>query len=181
MDQREQARLKKEPFKTMVTDLLPTTVDALRGWREPPGAYVLFEARKKRLGSDYSHYDHSSLFTLWVEHRPSQESKIQHYVRKGYKPIHYGKFPDFNDPDPIRRQMAITHAGKDRRNPWKHLEAVVLEAMRNASGVTALAVVEAEKKAIEAKAKEMQEQNRTLERRVLELEAKRKEAQKNGA
>lgn len=157
---REELRLEQPPFQTMVPtkDLHPDTVDALRGWRPPRGAYVLFEKKQYNVVRDEPHRVGGGLFTLWLEERPEQWGKIPYYKDKGFRVIHYGKFPKLNDPDVARAKKARAHSGKDMINPWdimaKRLDG---EIAGDPHAIEKLAAVENERQALEQKLKAAEE------------------------
>jgi len=148
---KEEARMKKEPFATMVE--VPDSVkDLLRGWRPPvETAYILFQSRVYNISTEEWQ---DSTFTLNVDGRPEQTEKLQYYCMvKGYKIIHYGNFPKANHPNPRIAAKARMHTGSDNVNPWDVLEAACkqymgVEQSRNARESELLKKLEeAEKKA----------------------------------
>lgn len=158
---REAERLKKEPFKTMVKPTHEETVDALRGWVEPRGAYVLFERKKYLIQQDTSIRVGWGIKTLWLEDRPEQSEKIRYYQSKGYKIIHYAKFPSLNDENPKRRERALMYSQGTGINPWDEIKKLCEREIRGDSELRAkLAQVETEKRALEVKFQaEMEKKN----------------------
>lgn len=148
--QREAARLKAEPFKTLVSEMQDETRDQLRGWNPPRGAYILLEKRRLHLRPDTSIVPGYGLQTIWVEDRPDQAEKLRAAVRKGCRILHYANFPKLNDPDPARAAKARMHGGPDHRNPWDTLEREVRQIM-GLDNSGKLAELEREKQALEAK------------------------------
>jgi hypothetical protein len=150
----EVERLKKEPFKTLVPhdQLREGTVDELRGWREPKGAYILMEKRQFFIQPDASIKVTYNLHTLNVEERPEQIHQVRYYMTKGARVIHWAHFPKLNDEDPMKARKARAHSGPHGRNPWDELEAALISIMRgNPSWKEEKAKLENEKNALEAK------------------------------
>lgn len=117
--EREAKRLTMEPFKTMIAPTNKETIDALRDWQEPATAYVLLERKGKNIVGVNRAEQSYSLMTLDLWGRPMQPHKLQYYVtQKGYKILHYGKFPKHNDPNPVFARAVKLHQGPDGRNPW---------------------------------------------------------------
>jgi hypothetical protein len=150
---REEQRLKKEPFKTLITDgLREDTVNALRGWVPPPGAYILLERRKNFLQPDLSVRVGYGLQTINVEERPEQFERLRRQVRKGARVIHYANFPTLNDPNPSRAAKVRGHSGPMGRSPWDALEAEVKSLLgTNPNWKEEKAKIEAERNALEMK------------------------------
>lgn len=144
---REEKRLLKDPFPTMSEVINNDTLDELRGWKEPQGAYVLFESRVRALSAEGAVL-RNSLFTLRCEDKPEVVDKIYYYTRKGYRPIHYANFPEANDPNPARAQKVKLHMGSDQLNPWHQLKRVLNNLMNKDGQHTSLVK---EKKGLEDK------------------------------
>jgi hypothetical protein len=124
--EREERRLKLEPFKTNVAPMHEDTVNALKGWRPPAdgGAYILFEKKQWNLTGEGSGEWGGGLMTLSVEARPEQTSKIDEYTTypKNFRVLHWGNFPKLNDPNPERAKKARIYSGPNGSNPWDQLE-----------------------------------------------------------
>lgn len=105
----------------------PEVKKMLETWREPRFAYVLFETKVRNFSKDSSGNFPSeptiqrSTMTLNVESRPDVGAKLNYYLRKGYKIIHWGNFPKTNDAIPSRAQMVRLHSGAKGENPWDSL------------------------------------------------------------
>lgn len=138
--EREQARLKKEPFKTMAEVVNPETLDALRGWVEPGYAYILLELPTRWMIGDGESRIGTSLTTMNLENRPEQESRFYYLTRKGARPIHYGNFPRHDHPNASRSIKAKHHTGPDHINPWNHMAGIVRQQMLREQGRTELEV-----------------------------------------
>jgi len=126
-EEREQSRLKKEPWKTKI-EVPETVADLLRGWNPPKEmAYILFQTKNYEIGAEEWR---DGTFTLNVDGRPEQTEKVAYYVmQKGYKIIDYGNFPRANHPNPRIAMKAQIHTGPDRINPWDVLENVCKQFM----------------------------------------------------
>jgi len=109
-EKKEKARLALKPFVTKVEPISKQTLDNLKGWREPQGAYVLYEKKYREWGQDKNGEVTFSTHTLLIGVRPDQGAKIEWYVRaKGMRVIHWGNFPKINDADPKRAAIAKQH------------------------------------------------------------------------
>jgi len=119
-DEREKARLAKPPFETMVS-VSDEVKNELRGWKPPKDrAYILFQSKNYEYSRERWY---EALFTLDVDGRPEQASRVDYYVmQKGYRIIHYGNFPKPNHPNPAIAKKAQMHIGSDMVNPWDDLE-----------------------------------------------------------
>lgn len=128
---RDIARLKKEPFKTMFDPEQPQTVAALRGFREPNYAYVLFERWRIELVQDGDPVKNYGLFVFSVEDRPDQQPKIEFFIRKGYRILHWGKFHYLDSASEESSKKARMH-----KNAWTKLEQD-LQRLANTTNVIA--------------------------------------------
>lgn len=117
---KEQARLEKEPFKT-IAEPREEVLNELRGWKPPARntAYILFESKHYFLNKEAWGY---GLHTLNVEARPDQTEKIKYYLSKGYRIIHFDNFPKTNDPNPERAKQARMHTNESGVNSYDILE-----------------------------------------------------------
>lgn len=128
---RDDRRMAKEPFKTIVPPLNEETLNKLRGWREPNRAYILLERKYKEMTDESIHWD---IMEINVESRPtSGTNKLKHYVMgKGWRVIHYGNFPKLNDTNPQRARLARIHIDPETgQSAWDALEKDVLAYMQN--------------------------------------------------
>lgn len=115
---RDIKRLSREPFQTKYPALEDQTVDALRGFKPPTHAYVLFERwRIELVGEDAEPIKNFGLFVFNVEHRPEQAHKIEFFVRKGYRILHWGNFHYLTDNDKESQKLAAMYD-----NAWAKLE-----------------------------------------------------------
>lgn len=151
---RDAQRLKKPIFATRVDVISDEAKDDLKGWREPNYAYVLFESRVFDVKREAWV---GGLFTLNVDGRPEVGQKLQQYKRKGYRIIHWGRFPTSNHPNPaVQAKVLLYRGGPDKRNPWDELESDLLNEI-NGGDVQLMqkkmADLEARAQAAEAKAK----------------------------
>jgi hypothetical protein len=153
---KEENRLKKEPFKTLFPPDFDETSEHLKGWVEPTYAYVLFEARGRRVVGEGDFEVCTRLFTMNVEARPEQSEKVQYYLNKGFKIIHYGNFPTFSDPNPQRAQMAILHSKGSGSNMWHELKKFLDLHMKQGNAQAENIKLKAEKDALEQKIAEFQ-------------------------
>ncbi len=101
------------------------TVDHLKGWSPPVGAYVLLEAHVTHVYGQGDSEPGTRLMTLNVENRPEQVEKIIYYHNKGFKPIHYGNFPKLGS------EKATRYSRGGKGNPWGALERQLLRFMDN--------------------------------------------------
>lgn len=116
--------------KIPLHELKPETLTYLKGWKRPTFAYVLFEKREIHLGRDMQYRMGTGLFTLTLENRPEQESKLNYYVfKKRFRIIDYGNFPRLNDPNPMRADKARMYSGHKGANPWDAMEQAILGMM----------------------------------------------------
>jgi hypothetical protein len=119
--EKEANRLKGEPYKTMVPPLEQSTLDDLKGWKQPRYAYVLFESRQWSVKTEKWG---RSTFTLNVDARPDQLEKIDYYLNKGFRVIDYGSFPKSNSEDSrVQARVALYRSGPESPNPWDTLKA----------------------------------------------------------
>jgi len=157
--EREDRRLALEPFKTMVTELAPETKDQLRGFREPGHAYILLESIVYHATGENGQWRKGhSITTLNMENRPEQIGRVQYYISKGSRPIHFAKFYKTNDENPARAAKAKMHTGPDHRNPWDHMAAFLKNAMNQKTAAS----YESEKLGLEKKIQDEIDRNATL-------------------
>ena len=110
-------------MKTMIEPTFEQTKEKLKGHRPPPFAYVLFETNEiNNMATGDKVLDHG-LFTLRVDQRPDIGGKLDQYLAKGFKILHYDNFPKMNDDNPARAQMAKIHSKPGGRSAWDILEA----------------------------------------------------------
>ena len=148
---REALRLQKRPLETMIVEgLHEDTIDQLRGWVPPNGAYILLEQRKFFIQPDQTLKAGHSLQTIWVEDRPEQQERLRRQIRKGARVIHYANFPKLDDPNPARAAKAKLHSGPTGINPWDQLEKEIRQLMGNDQTGTVMKL-EREKQALEVK------------------------------
>jgi hypothetical protein len=114
-------RLSRPVFKTRYTPSTPAVEDALRGFVEPPYAYVLFERWRIELLPDASPVRSEGLFVHNVEGRPEQVVKIEFYLRKGFRILHWGNFHFLSDSNKESAKKAAMHA-----NAWATLQEDLL-------------------------------------------------------
>lgn len=115
--EKEEARKQKAPFETMLAPIQAEAIEELRGWKPPNGAYVLFERPYYDVKSESIRY---CLSTWNVHHRPDQIGKIQFFISKGFRPIHYGKFPSASSPSIAVQNRVKLYSGEGA-NPWSVL------------------------------------------------------------
>lgn len=163
---REEQRKKAEPFKTMAVVSHSDTINALRGWREPSTAYVLFEIPALHNTGNGGFRWGAKICTINIEHRPEQESRFYYLIRKGGRPIHYANFPKASDNDSRRLQLYKMHTGPDGINPFDEMARLVDRTIRRNEGTEQEI---AEKRGLEAKLEIERENVRRLKE---ELEAK---------
>ena len=136
LSKRDLVRLKKEPFITMVKPRSAETIDQLRGWTPPRGAYVLLENVVKHLSANADPRIGTSLISHNVDNRPDHQGwKLREYQRKGATVLHYGNFPKTNDPIEAKSAKAQLYSGPGKKNPWDALEQEVKEIMRANPGI----------------------------------------------
>ena len=126
LPKRDIKRLAKEPFATRYAPLEEQTRDALRGWTPPREAYVLFERWSIELVSDAEKRTRYTTFTFNVEARPEQFHKIEFYIRKGYRILHWGNFHFLTDKDEESVKLAQLH-----KNAWQRLENELIRTVEN--------------------------------------------------
>lgn len=159
---RDLKRLAKPAFVTRCTPSTPEVEDALRGWAEPSHAYILFERWSMELNEDRERVRSNRLFIFNVEHRPEIFHRIEFFVRKGFRILHWGRFPRMDDSNKERMKLAAMH-----QNAWVHLESD-LERLANQVNVK----VENEK---------LMSENDALKKKLAEYEAKRSAASKSAS
>jgi primosomal protein N'' len=101
------------------------TIQYLTGWSPPKGAYVLFETREWHLKSDGVRELGTGLMTLNAESRADIAHQVDFYLNKGFRILHYGNFPKFNDQNPARAAKAQHYSQGAGVNPWDALEKYV--------------------------------------------------------
>lgn len=105
------------------------TLQYLKGWRPPKGAYVLFETKEWHLKSDGIREVGTGLMTLNAESRADIAHQVDYYLNKGYRILDYGNFPKFNDQNPSRAAKAQHYSQGAGINPWDALEKYVRQKM----------------------------------------------------
>lgn len=121
MTNKEEERLKKEPFETMIRVNEPEVLDELRGWKPPNHAYVLFKRRMYDVKEERVRW---TLATLNVDTRPEQMPRIEFYVfKKGFKVIHWGNFPRADSNNIQHQQKVKLYSEGKGINKWALLEA----------------------------------------------------------
>lgn len=161
---------KEQVFETRVKPTSEETYRYLKGYRPPRTAYVLFEKQEfKVIGGDGEIEYGTGLFTLNVEHRPEQIAKINQYLGKGFKVLHYDNFPGVHHTNSVRMAKAKLYSqGENQKNPWEELQAHLDASIENnPHWRSEMAVKDERLAAAELKAAE-------LERRMAEMEAKLK-------
>lgn len=125
--EKEKLRLKKPPFKTNIEPFSPTTLDNLKGWKEPNGAYILLEKKYYEYGRNADGAIKFTTHTMWIGTRPDQIEKLRYNVQaKGMRILHWGKFPKLNSPDPREAQLAKAHVNPESgRNAYDLLENAI--------------------------------------------------------
>lgn len=101
------------------------TLKYLTNWRPPKSAYVLFETREWHLKSDGVREPGTGLMTLNAESRADIAHQVDIYLNKGFKILHYGNFPKFNDQNPARAAKALHYSQGAGVNPWDALEKYI--------------------------------------------------------
>lgn len=115
-------------FVTMIEPTYDETKTKLNGWVPPRGAFVLFETTEVKYSLDGSKRIGHDLFTLNVDNRPMQAAKLQHYLKKGFKILHYGNFPSLSDPNTADKARLHSEGGK--RPHWDILKSEVNHYMQ---------------------------------------------------
>jgi hypothetical protein len=151
---REAARLRKDPYPTAVAPDHDETLDHLRGWVPPNGAYVLFEAPVRHTRDEGVFEWGTRLHTMTVEYQPEQKELIQYYLAKGHKILHYANFPKFNDSNQERARRAVMYSQGKGVSPWDELEAFLKVMMRKGNAERDNVKLREEKSALEAKVAE---------------------------
>jgi len=118
-------------FKTQVPPTRDETLTYLRGFRPPSTAYVLFEKQEIKVLGDGVRDFGTGLFTLNVEHRPEQITKVNQYLGKGFKVLHYDNFPGIHKTDSVAMRKARLYGGENQKNPWEELKASLDASIKN--------------------------------------------------
>lgn len=142
-------------FETMIEPTYDDTKVALTGWVPPRGAYILFETTEVKYSLDGSKRIGHGLFTLNVDNRPMQAAKMQHYLKKGFKVLHYGNFPSLSDPNTADKARLHSEGGK--RPHWDILKSEVNHYMK----MDPLAIGKVEKTVEELRAELAEEKRKT--------------------
>lgn len=116
-------------MKTMIEPTYEETKEKLKDHRPPPYAYILFETNEIAFSSNGDRKLDHGLFTLRVDQRPAIGPKVDQYLQKGFKILHYDNFPKLNDNNPARAQMARQHSRPGGGTDWDALEARVKRLM----------------------------------------------------
>lgn len=118
-------------FKTKI-EPKESTKKELENWREPKHAYILFETRvndQRKIDGVWVENKTTGIMAFNVQNRPDVGNKINFYIGKGYRIIHYGNFPTANSPRAEVQKHVRLHTGPDGRNPWDVLANTVEQAM----------------------------------------------------
>lgn len=151
-EDREAARLKKPAFETTVPPDHEETIDHLRGWIPPlRNAYILWEAHVIHTRDEGVFERGTRLLTMDVEYQPEQMDVIQYYLAKGYKILHYGNFPMFNDQDQERARKAVMYSQGKGKSPWDELKGFLNRAMSRGSVERDNVKLKAERDALQAR------------------------------
>lgn len=170
-EEREQLRLQKEPFKTMIDPDMAETLDHLRGWIPPlKNAYVLWEAHVIHTRDEGVFERGTRLLTMDVEYQPEQFDQINHYLGKGFKILHYANFPRFNDHDQERARKAVMYSQGKGKSPWDELQVTLERQMRRGVGEREALKLRQENDALKAMVAKYQNQ--------IEAEAKPEKSEK---
>lgn len=168
---RDQKRMREKPFETTIPALHQQTKDMLRGYKPPLGrAYILFERWNIQVVGEAERVLTYSLWPFSVDDRPEQFTKIEHFVRKGYRILHWGNFYYLTDPKKERMAKAQAH-----NNAWAELEINLKALAENPGIVTENITLKSERDALQQKVKEMEE----LLARQAEAEGATKPAKKS--
>lgn len=122
---------KDRVFETRVKPTSEETYTYLKGFRAPRHAYILFEKQEFKIVGDGEYSYGTGLFTLNVEHRPEQQTKLNQYLGKGFKVLHYDNFPGVHRKDSAAMARARLYSGDAHQNPWEELEAVLEASIQN--------------------------------------------------
>lgn len=114
----EVRRLQKPIYKTKYKPSNEQVENALRGWRPPmTSAYILFERWRIEIIGEGEKIVTYGTFVMDVEGRPEQISKVEFYVRKGYRILDWGNFHYLADADKESAKKAAMY-----NNAWATLE-----------------------------------------------------------
>ena len=153
LEARDLKRMQGKPFETRVPPAHQQTRDQLKGYRPPLGkAYVLFEKWNIEIVGEAERVLTYSLFPLSVDDRPEQYGKIERFVRKGYRLLHWGNFYELTDPKKERAQKAQAH-----NNAWAELNTALVALVENPNVLLENQQLKDEKAALQQKLKEQQE------------------------
>lgn len=145
-DQREKARLKLEPFKTRYAPFSKETEDELKGWQPPSDgtAYILLEKKYLDHADGGEPKIRYNLYTMRVGSRPEQLEKLRCNVQvKGMRILHWDRFPNINDKDAKRAQMAKMHFDPSRNmTAYEILEAALIGYATNSPSALAMKMSE---------------------------------------
>jgi hypothetical protein len=122
---------KEQIFQTRVPPTSEETLKYLKGFRPPNHAYILFEKQEFKIVGDGEYEYGTGLFTLNVEHRPEQQTKIDQYLRKGFKVLHYDNFPGVHQKSSVRMAKAKLYSGESQQNPWEELDVFLKASIEN--------------------------------------------------
>lgn len=93
-------------------------------WREPRHAYILLEMPKIMCRAGQEPKREMSTMVINVQNRPDVGHKLIQYMKKGARILHYGNFPQSNDPRPEVANLVKLYSG-GKRNPWDMLAGEV--------------------------------------------------------
>jgi hypothetical protein len=116
-------------MKTMIEPTYEETKEKLKSHNPPPFAYVLMETNEIACSSNGDRKLDHGLFTLRVDQRPDIAPKIDQYLKKGFKILHYANFPKLNDENPKRAELAKLHSKPGGGTAWNYLESHVKRVM----------------------------------------------------
>jgi hypothetical protein len=150
---RDQDRMRQKPFETTIPALHQQTRDMLRGYKPPLGrAYILFERWNIQIVGEAERLLTYSLWPFSVDDRPEQFTKIEHFVRKGYRILHWGNFYYLTDPKKERMAKAQAH-----NNAWAELEINLKALAENPGIITENLTLKTENEALLEKLREAEE------------------------
>lgn len=111
-------RLQKPVHKTRYKPSNEQVENALKGWRPPLNyAYILFERWRIEIVAEGDKAITYGTFVMDVEGRPEQISKVEFYVRKGFRILDWGNFHYLSDANKESAKKAAMY-----NNAWATLE-----------------------------------------------------------
>ena len=150
---RDRKRMEGQPFKTRIPALHAGTRAMLRGYKPPLGrAYILFEKWNMQILGEAERVLTWSLWPFPIDDRPDQFTKIEHFVRKGYRLLHWGNFYYLTDARKERSLKAQAH-----NNAWAELEKALEALADNPNVLTENVELKTENAALQQKVREYEE------------------------